>query len=119
MKSRGKLDNKRKVQFVGLKKSVRLREKTCGTETYGNYIFQFQNSILYKRDREREKIRKQVQKHSSQSVHERLNNSNDSNENSEAVKLRPIKTKVKARIFSFTLLYIRSCLTLKFTNTPC
>ena len=29
MESRGKLDNNRKVKFVGPKKSVKLKEKTC------------------------------------------------------------------------------------------
>ena len=31
MESRGKLDNDEKVKFVGPRKSVRLREKACGT----------------------------------------------------------------------------------------
>ena len=47
MESRGKLDNDEKVKFVGPSKIVRLREKTCGPRTYGNYIFQFQNLIPF------------------------------------------------------------------------
>ena len=31
MESRGKLGNDEKVKFMGLMKSVRLREKTCGS----------------------------------------------------------------------------------------
>ena len=37
MESRGKLGNDGKVKFVGPRKSVRLREKTCGPRIYVNY----------------------------------------------------------------------------------
>ena len=37
MESIGKLGNDKKVKFVGPRKSVRWREKTCGPRIYVNY----------------------------------------------------------------------------------
>ena len=46
MESREKLSNDDKIKFVGPKKSVRWREKTCGPGIYVNYTkaFIFQTS---------------------------------------------------------------------------
>ena len=43
IESRGKLSNDEKVKFVGSKKSVRLREKTCGPR----HIWKLSISILF------------------------------------------------------------------------